>query len=310
MKKIKILLVIIFISHPIGILGSSIDGKNEFEFNKYFIAQNIDHKSNFEKSAPGDISAAKNHKLNNIIPIDVKSVVKKNIEITPTKKKYDYSTSEYHYRLKNVKVLQNARWLWVQNHPEDYVNLLRKAGITDKAISAMSERKYPLGFSNQDQYDTYVMELINVMQTIEKKYNIHKIRVVQQGSYITGYSSNPRKGSRKLPDHIFHKESDLDFRMSGVGIGIYIKTLKKKPKAWDDAPNLLYPDSVGEVFPEVQFFLEKWASIIGRQIQATIDTDPGPEFEPNPWDWEIQIPVSPNNINCCKRRDDPRKLKS
>lgn len=138
--------------------------------------------------------------------------------------KINVDNEEKNYRISNEAELQEKRWEWVQTNPEEYINLLRKAGLSDESISAMSTRKFPLGFKDEEQYERYRSDLFKTLQQISNNSGIIGFRVIQQGSYITGYSSNPRKGDRTLPNHIFGKNSDLDLRITARNLDEYFKT--------------------------------------------------------------------------------------
>jgi len=163
---------------------------------------------------------------------------------------------------------------------------MRKAGISDESIEAMSLRIYPLGFSSEEQYLEYKDNILSVLKEFEDSSSISNLRIIQQGSYVAGYSSNPRKGMRSIPTHIYNEESDLDFRLSGTGIKEYINSNDLHPEVKLYFPDLVEPDQLSVVFPQLEDCLETWRKKLGRGIQVTISMKLGPEFEPLPWDWE------------------------
>eukprot|EP00483_Globobulimina_turgida_P011500 UN11522 len=55
-----------------------------------------------------------------------------------------------------------------------------------------------------------------------------KPRVILQGSYTVGYSSNPFKGDRYIPTYLFDptQKSDYDFRLYADGLDTYVEKLR------------------------------------------------------------------------------------
>merc|ERR1712061_369811 len=95
---------------------------------------------------------------------------------------------------------------------------LRKAGFEDTDIQLCMRREKPLDFVSMEEYVECKADLMQAAARIEKRTGITHIRFVQQGSSVTGFSTNPLKGERFVPTHLYHAGSDTDFRLTGEGI--------------------------------------------------------------------------------------------
>ena len=223
------------------------------------------------------------------------------------RKKY-YDGEEGKYRGENAKEIQNKRWEWYQKNTKLFSLILKNNGFDDEDIKLSMEHSKPLGMK-QAFYDKFI-ELIN---TAVKKANIRlkeeypdigKVRVILQGSYTVGYSSNPFKGARYIPNYLFmpDKKSDYDFRCYAEGLDGYVEKLRKDGKEIKDRsefdPNqshLIRPKSVGIIFPEFTELEKEFETLSkeyfdGKSVRLQISVvTKNIDFEPNEWDYEIKV---------------------
>lgn len=110
---------------------------------------------------------------------------------------------ENQWRCDNAKLIQETRWQWVKDNPHDFVNLMRHMEFTDESIQAMIDRDRPLDFKSRADFEECTNDLSDCAAKIKERTGITNMRFIQQGSSITGYSSNPRKGERFTPNYLY-----------------------------------------------------------------------------------------------------------
>ena len=203
-------------------------------------------------------------------------------------KKLPKGTLESDYRIQNAGSLQQKRWDWIQSMPTEYLIALQQTpGILPDDVVDLIKGNRPLGFSSNLQYNQFTSELKEAFQKISRETTLTGFRVIQQGSWVTGYSSNPRKGQRVVPSHLFNENSDLDFRITAKGIEKYVGQLKDPIKYKQYYENIIEPDQLIKVFPELDAFSSHWTQKLGRDIQISIVVPPVENFDPKPWDQEL-----------------------
>ncbi len=222
--------------------------------------------------------------------IDVSKIPLKTSPITANRTKMSKDDVNYPDRMKNSSEIQWARWQWMNDNPIDYVNLMRQQGYLDEDIQHMLSRKKPLDFDSIEDFEQFKSEVRELQGQLTADYQLKNLRFIQQGSSITGFSTNPRKGDRDIPNYIFNKAegSDLDFRIHADNIeSIYDPNkgieLKTQPGL---EIRLIEPSSAGVVVPELITFADVWKTKIKQDMQFTLVLDYNKEFEPKHWDWE------------------------
>jgi len=214
--------------------------------------------------------------------------------------------AECDFRNNNAEHIMSKRWEWVQNNPEKYVNLMRKGGMKDERIQDCLNGTCPLDFADPAQFQKCQGSLRELGRKLHKiitdagvKVEHPVFRVIQQGSSIPGYSSNPRKGRRYVPNYLYDatKGSDTDFRVVLSGLKEYVQILRTKGTASRPGPikietksvypDMVEPDSAAKVFPELGAWIEEWQKIMKTEIQITMNMkSDDPAFEPKEWDNE------------------------
>jgi len=183
------------------------------------------------------------------------------------------------------------RWDWYVNNIGTFVNLLREQGYSEEEISDLLKRKRLLGFESIEKFQEYVNDITTIIREIESTTPVKNLRVVLQGSNITGYSANPLKGSRFLPDYVYDAKlgSDLDFRILGDNIPELINELRNKgiqvsTKVGGGRDHILEPDDVLTVFPQ-------WKSLIDKHNGAlqVIVFLKNVSFYTCPWEYELNL---------------------
>lgn len=230
-----------------------------------------------------------------ILDINVASVPRKIDDlITHATITIDRDSREGKWRLANVRQCQMLRWIWSQKHPSKWINMLRNAGLEDTDIQLCLLRAKPFDFFSLEDYTECKTDLMRVAARIEKRTGVTGIRFVQQGSSITGYSSNPLKGERYVPTHLYHAGSNTDFRLTCEGIEKVIEQVIADGGKVDQHEGfpILYPHSAQVVFPELEDISRKWKSRLrgeANHIQFTIVIDSKYQgFPPNLWDLPIR----------------------
>merc|ERR1711924_317937 len=124
---------------------------------------------------------------------------------------------------------------------------------------------------------------------------VNNIRFIQQGSSCTGFSTSPLKGLRYVPTHVYHKQSDTDFRMVSDGMEGYLEWYRQTQPNGDfiikirEGLNMLHPESAAEVFPELNAFSEEWRHKIRSRphpIQFTVLAQDR-HFMNHPFLWDL-----------------------
>jgi len=236
------------------------------------------HKSNNHKSIVDikkEISSADNRHLNTVLD------------------------AESDFRNTNAQDIMRKRWDWVQANPKKYVNLMRKAGMDDIKIQNCLDRTCPLDFKDPAQYQELQGSLRELGRKLYKtitdagvKVPHPVFRVIQQGSSIPGYSSNPRKGQRYVPNYLYDpkKGSDTDIRVYLAGLDEYVKILEKNGTVVQTKsvyPHMVEPNNAHVVFPELGAWIYEWQIKLDTEVQVTLNMKPNdPAFEPNEWDNE------------------------
>merc|ERR1712226_824776 len=177
-----------------------------------------------------------------------------------------------------------SRWRWIQNNPAKFVNLLRRAGYADEDIQLLCDRKKPLDFTTVDEYKECVTDLNAVGHKIMRRTKLTDIQFIQQGSSCLGFSTNPCKGRRFTPTHVYGETSDTDFRFTAKGMEDFIKKCAAEGK--DVAPrpgatHVLAPHQAPALFPEIAAFSKKWAPRVrakAEHVQFTVVIEPDHAF--------------------------------
>lgn len=218
-----------------------------------------------------------------IISMDVADVPVKYSEIKENHKIVDRKRqTETLIRVNKADEIQEARWDWIRDHPATYINMLRESGISDKDIQAMSLRQKPLDFKTREQYLTFQSQF---RDAFFQDTELVDAVFVQQGSSVAGYSSNPRKGDRFIPNYLFGKDSDIDIKVSSEGLA---DVLRRHPRASELKfkefdPDILEPESVPLVFPKLSEVTNRWSKKLKRPIQVIVFTQPD-RLTIKPWD--------------------------
>ena len=225
-------------------------------------------------------------------------------------RKKHYDGEEGIFRGENGVYIQYQRYLWWQKNTKLFSLVLKNNDFKEEDIKLSNEHKKPLGMV-QEFYDEFKKMIVIAVQKVNKRLiedkeypDIGKIRVILQGSYTMGFSQNPFKGDRYIPNWLFmpKKKSDYDFRCFASGLNGYVEKLRKDGKEikdrseFDEAQShMIRPFSVGVIFPEFKDleneFEEKSKKFNdGKEIRLQISlVTKNILFEPNPWDYEIEI---------------------
>ncbi len=153
--------------------------------------------------------------------------------VSPSRKKHYSPEKEKDFRFKNARDLQNKRWKWYQNNTELWKLVLRNHGFAADDIECAVNDTKPLGM-NRGLFNEFKQALFASVATAQKRIKKEakqslKLRVVLQGSYVYGFSQNPIKGDRYVPNWLFipSNKSDFDFRCYGEGVDAYVAHLRK-----------------------------------------------------------------------------------
>ena len=206
----------------------------------------------------------------------------KDVAIVFTSYKLKPKGTEGTWRAEHALQCQLARWNWVQTNPGRWINMLRRAGYSDADIDLCNSRAKPLDFFSLDDYEECKADLRAAAAAIEARCGISNARFIQQGSSCTGFSTNPFKGLRYMPTHIYHESSDTDFRFIGVGVADAVAAATARGVHVDVRPGagVLKPSSAPHVFPELQTVSDKWSSRVrGKSscLQFTVVLEPDSE---------------------------------
>ena len=189
---------------------------------------------------------------------------------------------------------QMARWHWVQHHPVRWINMLRRAGFPDEDIDMCNARTKPLDFYSLADYEECKEDLRAAAKAIETRCGVKAAHFVQQGSSCTGFSTNPFKGLRFIPTHIYHDDSDTDFRLIGEGMRQAVDAAAKGGVHVIERPGagVLKPSNGPEIFPELRAVSDKWSPRVrgkSSQMQFTIVIDPD-SAAARPKLWDLPVP--------------------
>jgi len=218
-----------------------------------------------------------------------------------------------------ARIVQDRRYEWTLKHPEQFKAMLKREGYQPEATKAMLERRRPLDFPTQAEYDEFRDDVDDARRTIMNRYKLDSLRFVHQGSSVAGYSSNPKKGGLRLPDgsfdpnipnYLYNKAlgSDTDLRVASDDALGLLRVAEARLREGQDVnfktgggrETLVEPDDATKFFPELKPLIDKWAPRLGK-LQVTIDTKPADaNFEPNPWDMEIKE-RSPGRVQATDR---------
>ena len=255
-------------------------------------------------------------KVKDMVPVKYEEEEKKgdNIRLDLEQQARDYTLSrkkhydgeEGEFRGANAVYIQYQRWLWFEKNLTLFNMVLKQNGFDEEDIKLSAQHKKPLGMK-QALYDEF-KQLLNTtvpkaQSRLKEEYpDAGKIRIILQGSYTVGYSSNPFKGDRYKPNWLFmpNKKSDYDFRCYAKGLDGYVEKLRKDGKEIKDRgsqgkPHIIYPKSIGVIFPEFKTLEDEFETLSkkyfdGKSVRLQISVvTKNIEFEPNPWDYEMQI---------------------
>jgi len=201
----------------------------------------------------------------------------------------DKKSEDYQYRMNNGWKLLYERWDWYVNNIGTFVNLLREQGYSDQEISDCIHRKRFLGFASVENFEEYKSDIVKILKDIEATTPVKNFRCILQGSNIAGYSSNPLKGSRSLPDYVYDAKlgSDMDFRILGDNIPQLIDQIRSTgveiaTKVGGERSHILEPSSVSLVFPQFQPLIDKH----GGSLQVIVYMK-DVIFFPCPWEYVL-----------------------
>ena len=220
--------------------------------------------------------------------------------------KHKSYTEEGKFRLDNARMIQYKRWEWYQENSELFSLILQNAGFNKEDIDLSMKHIKPLGMVS-DFYDEFQTLVANSTDIIAKRMSneypdldFGKLRIVLQGSYTVGYSSNPRKGDRYIPNYLFKpdKNSDYDFRCFSPGLSKYIELLRQKgieilDRGSTGTAYIIKPKSINVIFPEFDDLIKDFRHLSKKyndgneiDLQITVYSE-NIGFEPNPWDYEL-----------------------
>eukprot|EP01084_Bolivina_argentea_P092679 166717_1 len=217
-------------------------------------------------------------------------------------------TEESDWRTANTLDIMQKRWKWYQDNIELFSLVLQNNGFEKKDIECAINGTKPLGMKIglYNDFKQNLCAAINKAKLrIKNELGNRKLnlRVILQGSYVVGYSSNPFKGDRHIPNWLFDptKKSDYDFRCYGEGLDEYVEQLRNNGMKIEDRSKynpdqyyMILPSSVGKVFPEFEALGKQFDELskkhIGKKVRLQISVvTKNINFEPNPWDMEINM---------------------
>lgn len=200
------------------------------------------------------------------------------------------------WRSENVLQCQMARWHWVQANSVRWINMLRRAGFPDEDIDMCNARSKPLDFLSLADYEECKEDLRAAAKAIEARCGVKAAHFIQQGSSCTGFSTNPFKGLRFIPTHVYHDTSDTDFRVIGEGMRTAVDDAAKGGVHVIERPGagVLKPSCGPEVFPELKAVSDKWSLHVrgkSSSLQFTIVLDPESDAA-RPKLWDLPVPAN------------------
>ena len=215
------------------------------------------------------------------------------------------STEEGKYRLEHETEIQNKRWEWYKKNSKLFALILKNNGFDEEDIKCSMDGTKPIGMKIEF-FNEFKQLLFNSIKEISNRMesdypDLGDIRVVLQGSYTVGYSSNPLKGDRYIPNYLFmpSKKSDYDFRCFAENLDGYVDKLRKDGIEIDDRankgkPEVIKPKSVSNIFPEFTKLIKDFEEISKKyfdgksvKLQITVFTK-NINFEAYPWDFEMK----------------------
>jgi len=236
---------------------------------------------------------------NHILSVDVRDVVVESPEINLGKIDVPKDVPEGQWRINHALELALTRWLWIQQHPEDYVNMLRSMGISDDDIQQVLERKKPRGFS-EGEYVVLKSQLKNAAAAIEMNQLVADVHFIQRGSSTTGFNIDPLKGQQFVPTELWTNEERTNFLIEGEGLSTYISSNirsvhhEARKYFWviepEQGPCKVYPELARALFTELDDISGFWDEIRGKTntIQFSIVVcRHGTSYEPRLWDLPI-----------------------
>jgi hypothetical protein len=228
-------------------------------------------------------------------------------KISSSRHKFEKGSSEYLRRVDEpleINRIKWARWAWRESHPVAFKKMLKSLGWESKDIDDMISGIKPLDFKTRKDYRDFVADVNLARDIIIRRYGLEDLTIIQQGSSVAGYSSNPTKGglwkdgvfNPDAPNYIYDpsKGSDTDLRVassSGLDKVVQLRLAEGYDlhfKSGASRQDLLAPKDAGILFPEFKPLMAKWEPYFG-QLQITIKISPiTPDFLPMPWDKEIE----------------------
>ena len=144
-------------------------------------------------------------------------------------------------RYANSSEIVFARWQWILNNMEKYVNILRINGFKDTCIKEAFLGIKPLIIKTKEHFGQFCERIFTLKSELKKSYKIKNLKVAMIGSSLYGFSNNPLKGSKDIPSNIAKCETcDFDFVFIGVGIDEILKNVKSKNA--ENVKNFQYVD--------------------------------------------------------------------
>ena len=119
-----------------------------------------------------------------------------------------------------------------------------------------------------EDYHECLQDLKDLGDVLQRRTK-HPITFIQQGSSCVGFSTNPLKGRRFLPTHVYQEEtSDTDFRFFGTGLAKIAEEGGYRSTSYWNKYGVMKPKWTTHIFPETRSFIQKWTPRIrGRRIQ-------------------------------------------
>jgi len=211
------------------------------------------------------------------------------------------------FRGENAMDIMQKRWQWYQDNKQLFALILKNHGFAEEDISASMEHTRPLGMTAALYGEftkllrTAAQAAMNRVRSEHPELQLGELMIVLQGSYIVGYSSNPRKGDRYIPNWLFDptNKSDYDFRCYAHGFDQYVTKLRESGteiKDWGgDRSHIIRPEYIGVMFPEFEKLIEDFKELTKKYfngksvgLQVTVMTK-DTTAKPFPWDFQVDL---------------------
>ena len=205
------------------------------------------------------------------------------------------SAAEVALRSRTAMPIHKARFDFLVEQPEAYVNMLRSVGWGDTDIQQCLDRAKPLHYRSLHEYESFVAALSALAARLAER-GLTAMRCVQESAL--GYSLSPLHGAAYEPTSLLAPAdgTPLILRASATGLQDECARLKAegKPmqrygyeKGFD--PNVLKPESARHAVPELGELLDEWGARLGREIVLRLFLQPGYNFDPKHWEREFRL---------------------